>query len=107
MKLNPKVFNKAANLIETRQSQFACWAIKDCVNSEHKHYYLVFFKSYTKETDMDAWYSFNSLGYPDRGFSSSEHYGILSRAIALDLMAELVKDENRKNKSKKTKVLKK
>jgi hypothetical protein len=91
------VYRTAANLVE--QKEFACWAISSTLRrppnrevSQHKTFHGIY---RPPDSSFSAYFSFDENGISDPEYRSATSLGKLSRAIALDLLAILVEENNK------------
>ncbi len=94
MKLNSKVYRKAANILMDKKHGFACVAIAEVCGRDEDNMQLHKFilERWFKYNDRDNFFSMTKDGKDDEQFMSFTELGRLRRAIALDLLAEMIEN---------------
>lgn len=94
MKLNSKIYRKAAETLMSERQDFACVAIAEVCGADQGSMELHKFilERYYKHNDHDNFFSMTENGEDDEKFMSFTELGRLRRAIALDLLAEMIEN---------------
>lgn len=89
MKLNSKVFRKAA---EIHNCTFACFSIAEAQGFKdfRRSLYTKILEIYFKHSEEEAFFSYTENGDHDPEFDAHEELGSLRRQLALLLMAEMI-----------------